>query len=117
MNNGHVSCSHKVTGPYHDGENVAPHRLVVQLLGRVQDARSRVQAELSQAERVGAAQEGEGHLVLLVLVGGADLQDLAVRLGVLRYAHLVPGLGELWPVVVGVDDADKHLQRRMEKRG
>ena len=85
------------------------HGLVVQPLGRVEHARARVQTELLQAEWVGAAQEGKGQLVLLVLVGGTDPQDLGVWRRVLGHAHLVPGLGKLGPVVVGVDDPDQHL--------
>ena len=97
---------------YHDGEGVLAHGLVVQRLGRVQDARAGVQAELLEAEGVGAAQQGEGQLVLLVLVGGNDPQDLGVGRRVLGHADVVALLGELGPVVVGVDDANQHLLGR-----
>ena len=97
---------------YHDGEGVLAHGLMVQPLGRVQDARAGVQAELLEAEGVGAAQQGEGQLVLLILVGGDDPQDLGVGRRVLSHADVVALLGELGPVVVGVDDADQHLLGR-----
>lgn len=86
------------------------HGLVIQPLCCVQGACSRVQAELPQAEGIRAAQEGKGQLVLLVPVAGADLQDLRAWRFVLGHVHFVKLLGELRPVIVGVDDADQHLQ-------
>ena len=97
---------------YHDGEGVLAHGLVVQCLGRVQDTRPGVQAELLEAKGVRATQQGEGQLVLLVFVGGGDPQDLGVGRRVLGHADVVALLGELGPVVVGVDDADQHLLGR-----
>lgn len=87
------------------------HGLVVQPLCRVQGAGSRVQAKLLQAEGIRAAQERKGQLVLLVPVAGADLQDLRPWRFVLSHVHFIKLLRELRPVVVGVDDADEHLQK------
>lgn len=98
-----------ITDPYHNSEGVVPHGLMVQALSGVQDACPWVQPELPEAERVSAAQEREGQLVLLVFIRGTDPQDLCLSRGVLRDTHLVSGLRELWPVVVGVYDTDKHL--------
>lgn len=73
-----ISFSHfsthtqRKTRSYHDGERVLAHGLVVESLGCVQRSGSRVQAELAQAERVGAAQQRERQFVLLVLIGGAQ---------------------------------------------
>lgn len=94
---------------YHDGESVSTHGLVVEGLGGVERPRARVEAELSQAEGVGAAQQGEGQLVLLVLIGGVQTQNLGVGCRVLRHARLVTRLGEPRPVVVSVDHSDEHL--------
>ena len=88
------------------------HSLVIQSLGGVQNARSRVESELPQTEGIGAAQEGEGQFVLLVSVHGADLQDLGPCWLVFGDVHLVHLLRKLRPVVVGVDDADQHLQEK-----
>lgn len=96
---------------YHHSEDVAMHGLVIQPLRGVQDARSRVQAELAQAEGIGAAQQRVGQLVFLVSVHGADLQDLGARWLVLGDTHNVHLLGELRPVVVGVDDPNEHLKK------
>lgn len=87
------------------------HGLVIQPLCCVQGACSRVQAELPQAEGIRAAQECKGQFVLLVPVAGADLQDLRPWRFVLSHVHFIELLGELRPVVVGVDDADEHLQK------
>lgn len=93
------------------------HRLVVQSLCGVEGPRSRVQSELPQAHWIGAAQQREGQLVLLVSVRGADLHDLAPRRFVFGDVHHVHLLGELRPVVVGVDDADEHLEEeQVQKR-
>lgn len=88
------------------------HRLVVESLRGVEDARPRVQPKLPEAEGIGAAQERERQFVLLVSVGGGDLQDLGPRRLVFGHVHLVPLLGELRPVVVGIDDAYEHLKGR-----
>jgi len=88
------------------------HRLVVQSLRGEQSARSRVESKPPQAEGIGAAQEREGQLVLLVSVRGADPQDLGPRWLVFGDVHLVHRLGELRPVVVGVNDADEHLSEQ-----
>lgn len=95
---------------YHDGECVLAHGLVVECLGCVQRSGSWVQAELAQAERVGAAQQCEGQFVLLILIGGAQPQNLCVGRHIFRHAHLIPRLGELRPVVVGVDHLDEDLE-------
>lgn len=87
------------------------HGLMVQRLCCVQGACSWVQAELPQAEGIRAAQECKGQFVLLVPVTGADLQDLRPWRCVLSHIHFIKLLGELRPVVVGVDDADEHLQK------
>lgn len=101
--------------PYHDGEDVAVHRLMVQRFSGVQNACSRVQFELPQAEGIGAAQQRKGQFVLLVSVHGADLQHLGPGRRVFGDAHFVLGLRELRPVVVGVDDTDEHLRRSQEQ--
>lgn len=101
----------EIVGSHHDSEDVAVHSLMIQPLCCVQGACSWVQAELPQAEGVGAAQEREGQFVLLVPVSGADLQDLRPWRFVLSHIDFIKRLRELWPVIIGVDDADKHLQK------
>lgn len=96
---------------------MASHGLVVQPLGRVEGAGARVQTELLQAEGVGAAQEGKGQLVLIVFVRGTDPEHLGLWRRVLCHNHLVARLGELGPVVVGVDDTDQHLVGGGERDG
>lgn len=86
------------------------HGLVVQWLGGEQGPCSWVQAELPQAEGVGAAQECVGQLVLLVSVHCTDLHDFSTSWRVFRDVHLIILLRELWPVVVGVNDTDKDLR-------
>lgn len=98
------------TDSYHHSEDVAMHGLMVQPLCGEQDACSWVQPEFAQAEWIGAAQERVGQFVFLVSVHGTDLQDLGARWLVFRDVHNVHLLGELWPVVVGVDDPDEHLK-------
>lgn len=94
---------------YHDCEDVAMHGLMIQTLGGVQSACSWIQSELPEAEGVGAAQQSEGQFVLFVPVNGADLQDFRPGRLVFRDIHLVHVFRELGPVVVGVNDTDKHL--------
>lgn len=86
------------------------HGLVVQMFSGVQNPCSRVEPELPQAEGIGAAQERVRQLVLLVSVLGNDLQDLGPCRFVFRDTYVVHLLRKLRPVVVGVDDTDKHLE-------
>jgi len=102
------------TNSYHDGEDVTMHSLVVQSLSCVQSACSRVESELPQAEGISAAQERKGQFVLLVSVHSADLQDLGPCWLVFGDIHLIDLLRELRPVVVGVNDTDKHLEEKNE---
>lgn len=85
------------------------HSLMIQSFSGVQSACSWVESELPQAEGISATQESEGQFVLLVSVHSADLQDLGPCRFVFRDVHLIPLLRELWPVVVGVNDTNKHL--------
>lgn len=85
------------------------HSLMVQSLSGVQSACSWVQSELPQAEGISAAQERKGQFVLLISVHSADLHDLTPCWFVFRDIHDIRLLRELRPVVVGVNDADKHL--------
>lgn len=86
------------------------HSLMVQSLGSVQSTSSWVESELPQAEWIGAAEERKGQLILLVSVHSADLHDLAPRRRVFGDIDNIRLLRELWPVVVGVNDTDKHLR-------
>lgn len=98
-----------IADSYHHCEDVATHSLMVESLSSVQNACSWVEAELPQAEWIGAAQEGKGQLVLLVFIYSTDLQDLSPSWCVFRDIHLIPRLRELWSMVVGVNDTNKHL--------
>lgn len=98
------------TDSYHNSEDVTVHGLMIQPLSGVQSARSGVQSELPQAERIRAAQECVGQFVLLIFVHSTDHEDFSPFRFIFRNVYNVNLLGELWPVVVGVNDTNKHLQ-------
>lgn len=104
-----------LTDSYHNSEDVTMHGLVVQALSGVQSACSRVQPELPQAEGIGAAQERVGQFVFLVFVHSTNLQDFRPCRLVFRNAYNVNLMGELRAVVVGVNDANKHLKEKIHR--
>lgn len=97
------------TDSYHDGEDVTMHCLMVELFGSVQDACSWVESELPQTEGIGTAQKCKSQFVFIISVHGADLHDLSPFGFVFRHIHNIHLLRELWSMVVGVNDTDKHL--------
>lgn len=88
------------------------HSLMVESLGGVQSACSWVQSELPQTEWICAAQECKGQFVFLIPVYSIDLQDLSPCWLVFWDVYNIDMLGELWPVIVGVNDTDKHLKKK-----
>lgn len=89
------------------------HSLMVQLLSGVQSACSWVKSELSQAERISTAQKCKSQFVLIIPVLCADLHDLSPFWFVFRDIHNICLLRELWSMVVGVNDTDKHLYKKI----
>ena len=100
---------------YHHMQDVLVLRLVVQPLGRVEDARAGVYAELPHAARVDAAVDAVAQLVLLVPVRGFNLQDFGVWKHILGNGHIVIWLREFWAVIIIIQHFDKYLQLKEDK--
>ena len=83
--------------------------LVVQPLGRVEDASAGVYAELPHADGVDAAVDSVAQLVLLVSVCGFNLQDFCIWKHILRNGHVVIWLREFWAVIIIIQHFDKYL--------
>lgn len=90
-------------------QDVLVLRLVVQPLGRVEDAGAGVYAELPHADGVDAAVDSVAQLVLLISVCGFNLQDFCIWKHILRNGHVVIWLREFWAVIIIIQHFDKYL--------
>lgn len=95
---------------YHYVENMLVLGLVVQPLGSVEHAGAGVDPEFPHADDVNAAVDSVAQFVLLVSVGGFNLQYLCFGEHVLGNRHIVTRLREFWAIVIVIQHFDKYLE-------
>lgn len=105
-----------INPPHHDGQDVLSSGLVVQPVGCVHHAGTRVDPEQPHANWVHAAIDREAQAGAFVGVGSPEPQQLQVDRRVLRNTDVIGRLREDGRVVVAVLDSDEHLERQTGQR-